>query len=106
MQRIKTGDQVLVIAGTDKGAVGRVLRVHPKENKVVVERVNITKKHQRAQQAGRRQIQPGIVEYEGKIDLSNVMLVCPSCGEASRVGFRMTEDGKVRFCKKCDEDLD
>jgi large subunit ribosomal protein L24 len=106
MQRVKSGDQVLVIAGKDKGAVGEVLRVHPKENKVVVERVNITKKHQRAQQAGRRQIQPGIVEYEGTIDLSNVMVICPSCGEASRIGFRMTDDGKVRYCKKCDEDLD
>lgn len=106
MQRIKTGDQVLVIAGKDKGAIGEVLRVHPKENKVVVERVNITKKHQRAQQAGRRQVQPGIVEYEGKIDLSNVMIICPSCGEAARIGFRMTDDGKVRYCKKCDEDLD
>lgn len=106
MQRVKTGDRVLVIAGKDKGAQGEVLRVLPKENKVVVERVNIVKKHQRAMQAGRRQVQPGIIEYEGKIDLSNVMPICPSCDEPTRIGFRETEGGKVRYCKKCDADLD
>jgi len=107
MQRIKRGDTVVVIAGKDKGAEGEVLRVHPKEQRVVVERVNIVVKHQRPVQAGRGQIQPGRIEFEAPFDWSNVMLVCPQCGEATRVGFRTTEDGeKVRFCKKCDKIID
>lgn len=107
MQRIKTGDQVEVIAGKDKGRRGAVIRVNNKESRVTVERVNIIKKHQRAMQAGRRQIQPGIIQFEGEIDLSNVMLVCPACDKAVRVGFRTTEAGiKVRVCRKCDADIE
>lgn len=106
MQKIKTGDKVKVIAGKDKGAEGEVLRVLPKTNRVVVERVNILKKHQRPRQAGRQQIQPGIVEFEGSIDLSNVMLVCKRCSEPTRVGFRIDGDRKVRVCRKCGQDID
>lgn len=106
MQRIKTGDTVQVIAGKDKGAVGKVLRVNPKKNRVVVERVNIVKKHQRAQQAGNSQTQAGIVEYEGEIDLSNVMPICPNCEKPTRIGFRDMDGTKVRICRKCDGDLD
>lgn len=107
MQRIKTGDTVEVIAGKDKGVRGQVIRVIPKTSRVVVERVNVLKKHQRAQQAGRRQVNAGIIEFEGPIDLSNVMLVCTQCDEAVRVGFRVTEeDQKVRVCRKCGKDID
>lgn len=107
MQRVKVGDEVEVIAGKDRGVRGTVLRVLPKENRVVVERVNVLKKHQRAQQAGRRQIQPGIIEFEGPINLSNVMVVCPSCEERTRVGFRQDDSGyKVRVCRKCGGDID
>ncbi len=107
MQRIKTGDTIEVIAGKDKGVRGEVIRVLPKANRVVVERVNILKKHQRAQQAGRRQIQPGIIEFEGPINLSNVMLVCTQCDEKVRVGYRVDEDGrKTRVCRKCGQDID
>ena len=107
MKRIKKGDTVLVIAGKDKGTRGSVLRVLPKNERVVVERVNIARKHQRPVQAGRQQVQPGIIEFEAPIHLSNVMLVCPQCSEATRVGFRVTEDGmKVRVCRKCGQDID
>lgn len=107
MKRIKVGDRVEVIAGRDCGVRGEVLRVINKSNRVVVDRVNILKKHQRAQQAGRRTVQAGIVEFAGPIDLSNVMLVCPACDERTRVGFRHTDDGdKVRVCRKCNEDID
>lgn len=107
MQRIRTGDTVEVIAGKDKGVRGQVIRVIPKTNRVVVERVNVLKKHQRPQQAGRNQIQPGIIEFEGPIDLSNVMLVCTQCDEAVRVGFRVSDEGqKVRVCRKCGKDID
>jgi large subunit ribosomal protein L24 len=107
MQRIKRGDTVEVIAGKDKGTRGDVLRVIPKVERVVVERVNIARKHQRPVQAGRQQIQPGIIEFEAPIHLSNVMLVCPQCSAATRVGFRVNEDGrKVRVCRKCEQDIE
>jgi len=107
MQRIKKGDTVHVIAGKDKGVTGEVLRVIPKTNRVVIERVNIVKKHQSPVQAGRQQVQPGRIEFEAPIHLSNVMLVCPECGEPTRVGHRISEDGeKVRVCRKCEADID
>ena len=106
MQRIKKGDQVEVIAGKDIGERGEVVSVLNKENRVIVEGVNVLKKHQKAQQAGRQQVQAQILEFEGPIHLSNVMLVCPACGERVRVGFRFNDDGhKTRFCKKCDADI-
>ncbi|MEP0763997.1 MAG: 50S ribosomal protein L24 [Chloroflexota bacterium] len=107
MQRIKKGDTVEVIAGKDKGVRGAVLRVIPKKDRVVVERVNVVKKHQKPVQAGRGQVQPGIIEFEAPIHLSNVMIVCTQCSEKTRVGYRMTEDGrKVRVCRKCGSDID
>ncbi len=107
MQRIKKGDTVEVIAGKDRGTRGEVLRVIPKKDRVVVERVNIVKKHQRPVQAGRQQVQPGIIEFEAPIHLSNVMLVCPQCEARTRVGYRVNEDGrKVRVCRKCGQDIE
>ncbi|MCZ7541819.1 MAG: 50S ribosomal protein L24 [Anaerolineae bacterium] len=107
MQRIKKGDTVEVIAGKDKGVRGAVLRVIPKKDRVVIERVNVVKKHQKPVQAGRGQVQPGIIEFEAPIHLSNVMIVCTQCSEKTRVGYRMAEDGrKVRVCRKCGADID
>ncbi|MEB2287460.1 MAG: 50S ribosomal protein L24 [Anaerolineae bacterium] len=107
MQRIKKGDTVEVIAGKDKGVRGAVLRVIPKKDRVVIERVNVVKKHQKPVQAGRGQVQPGIIEFEAPIHLSNVMIVCTQCSEKTRVGYRVTEDGrKVRVCRKCGADID
>jgi len=107
MQRIKKGDTIEVIAGKDLGQQGTVLTVLPKEDRVVVERVNIVKKHQRAQQAGRQQIQPGIIEFEAPLHLSNVQLICTQCKQKTRVGFRINEEGrKVRVCKHCKQDID
>ncbi|MCL4239457.1 MAG: 50S ribosomal protein L24 [Anaerolineae bacterium] len=107
MQRIKKGDTVEVIAGKDKGVRGAVLRVIPKKDRVVIERVNVVKKHQKPVQAGRGQVQPGIIEFEAPIHLSNVMIVCTQCSEKTRVGYRVTEDGrKVRVCRRCGADID
>jgi large subunit ribosomal protein L24 len=106
MQRIKTDDTVEVIAGKDKGERGKVVSVVNKDNRVVVEGINILKKHQKAQQAGRQQVQAQILEFEGPVHMSNVMLVCPNCDKPTRVGFRFTDDGrKTRFCKKCDSNI-
>ncbi|HLV35607.1 MAG TPA: 50S ribosomal protein L24 [Spirillospora sp.] len=107
MQRIKRGDTVEVIAGKDVGERGEVVSVLNKQNRVVVEGVNVLKKHEKARQAGRQQVQAQILEFNAPIHLSNVMLVCPSCDKAVRVGYRYKEDGrKTRYCKKCDSDID
>lgn len=105
MNRIKTGDTVEVIAGDDRGLRGTVKRVLPDENRVVVTGVNMVKKHQRPMRAGRREVQPGIIEFEAPIHSSNVMLVCPNCNQRSRVGFKEEGGRKVRVCKKCDETI-
>ncbi len=107
MHRIKKGDTVKVIAGKDKDVEGQVLRVLPKDNRVVVERVNVVKKHQKPVQAGNQQTQAGIIEFEAPLHASNVMLVCTQCHQKTRVGFRINEEGrKVRVCKQCKQDID
>ncbi|MDI3339776.1 MAG: 50S ribosomal protein L24 [Sphaerobacter sp.] len=99
-EKIVTGDEVVVIRGKDKGARGRVRQNMPRLDRVIVEGVNRVKKHQRGVPGVR---QAGIIEMEAPLHVSKVMLVCPSCNRATRVGFRFTESGeKVRYCKKCD----
>src|SRR5512136_145940 len=107
MQRLKKGDTVQVIAGKDLGQQGQVMRVLHKDNRVVVERVNVVKKHQKPVQAGNQQTRPGIIEFEAPLHASNVMLVCTQCKQKTRVGFRINEEGrKVRVCKHCKQDID
>lgn len=101
--KIVKGDEVLVIRGKDKGARGRVRTNMPREDKVVVEGINIVRKHQRRVGTAR---QTGIIEIEAPMTRSKVMLICPACGAATRVGFRIDDDGKkTRFCKKCDANI-
>src|SRR5690606_8828732 len=104
MQRIKKGDDVIVIAGRDKGRRGTVVKVKP-DGRLIVENVNVTKKHQRPNpNAG---VPGGIIEREAPIDASNVMLFNPAIGKGDRVGFRTLSDGrKVRFFKSNDEVVD
>jgi large subunit ribosomal protein L24 len=104
--RIKKGDTVEVISGNDWGLRGTVQWVMPKDDRVVVSGVNIVKKHQRPMRAGRTQVQPGIIEFEAPLHISNVMLVCTSCNQRTRVGFRRDGGRKVRVCKKCGEAID
>ena len=108
MQRVKQGDTVEVIAGKDKGLRGEVVRIVAKKNRVIVNGINIMKRHQKARPApGGQQIPAQIVEFEAPFDLSNVMVVCSSCDEKSRVGYRTTaDDMKTRYCKKCDSDIE
>jgi large subunit ribosomal protein L24 len=104
MYKIKRDDTVIVISGKDKGKRSKVLRVIPKDKKVIVDNVNVVKKHQRPTQKMR---EGGIIEQPSPIDISNVMLVCPNCDQKTRVGFKFLEDGsKVRYCKKCGEIVD
>ena len=105
--RIKKGDTVEVISGNEREQRGTVQWVYPKKERLVVSKVNIVKKHQRSMRAGRTQVQPGIIEFEAPIHISNVILVCPQCNQRTRVGFVRQEDGrKVRMCKKCGETID
>ena len=105
--KIRKGDTVEVITGRDKGKRGEVIRVLPRERRVVVQGVNIRKKHQRQVQAQGRTVTPGIIEFEAPIHLSNVMLVCPKCGEATRVGVQRLDDGRpMRVCKRCGAFID
>lgn len=97
-EKIVTGDQVLVIRGKDRGARGTVRRNMPSQDRVIVEGVNVAKKHQRGIPRVR---QAGIIDMEMPMHVSKVMLVCPSCDHPTRVGFRFEGDQKVRFCKKC-----
>ncbi len=105
---VRTGDEVLVITGKNKGQRGRITRAIPSEERVVVENVNMVKKHVKAR--GPRQ-RGGILEVEAPLNVSNVMLICPNCGKASRTGDRILEgDGKVsrrkvRYCKACDANI-
>lgn len=101
--KIKTGDTVKVISGKDKGAQGEVLFAHPEKNRVTVQGVNLVKKALRPTQTNPN---GGIDTREAPVDVSNVMLVCPSCGLPTRIGYEVKEDGKVRVCKKCGKAID
>ena len=100
---IRRNDTVKVITGQDKGKEGRVLRVFPNDNKLLVEHVMMVKKHVRPNP--QRNIKGGIAEQESRIALSNVQLVCPTCGPI-RIGHEVRGDRKVRVCKKCGTTLD
>ena len=107
--KIRKGDTVEVISGSfeDKGKRGEVIKVLPKKNRVTVQGVSLQKKHQSQVQTQGRSMNPGIIEFEGSVDISNVMLVCPKCDEAVRVGVRRDEDGTAhRVCKNCDAQID
>lgn len=106
---IKKGDTVQIIAGKDRGKRGEVLKVMPGANRVVVQGLNLRKKHQRAQRAQVRggQTAPEILVFDGPMDASNVMIVCPKCGEAARVGHQRADGGKaVRVCRNCESVID
>ncbi len=100
--KIKKGDTVQVIAGKDLGKVGEVTRVLVDSERVIVDGVNIAKRHQRATQAT---MQGGIIDKDMPVHVSNVALVCTSCGKHTRIGYRIEGDEKFRVCRKCGKDL-
>jgi len=101
---VRKNDLIEVIAGKDRGKRGRVVRIIPKTQRVLVERINIVKRHTRP---GRISQQGGILEREAPISIANVMLVCPKCDRPTRYGKAILADGKkVRVCKKCGEVID
>ena len=101
---VKKDDLVMVIAGKDKGKSGKVMRVLPDSGQVMVENLNVVKRHTRP---GRGKDQGGIIEKEAPLAASNVQLLCKGCNKPVRTGLRVLQDGsKARFCKKCNEILD
>jgi large subunit ribosomal protein L24 len=102
---IRKNDNVLVTTGKDRGKRGRVLKVLPEKNRLVVEGVNFIKRHTKPNP--QRNIKGGLVEREAPLHASNVQLVCPECGQATRLGRKILEDGrKVRICRKCEGVVD
>ena len=102
---VRKNDSVIVVAGKDRGKKGRVLKVFPKRNRVVVEGVNFIKRHTRPNP--RANVKGGIVEREASVHASNVQIVCPECGAQTRIGRQILGDGrKVRVCRKCDGAVD
>ena len=108
---VKKGDTVQVIAGKDKGLTGKVIVADPESNRVLVEGANRIKKHTKVTQSARGSQQGGIVTQEAPVHVSNVQVVCPSCGKPSRIGHRRSEadaNGKthsVRICRRCNGDI-
>jgi large subunit ribosomal protein L24 len=102
--KIRKNDTVLIIVGKDRGKKGKVRKALPKEKKVIVEGLNMIKRHSRAKGQAR---QAGIIELEAPVNISNVMFVCGKCNRPTRVGFRFLSDGrKARICRACDEVID
>jgi large subunit ribosomal protein L24 len=106
--KIRKGDTVEIISGRfeDKGKRGEVINVLPDARRVVVQGVNIRTKHQRQVQTQGRTISPGRIKFEGSLDISNVMLVCPKCSQATRVSLQRDETGSHRVCKQCQALID
>jgi len=106
--KIRKGDTVEVISGEleEKGKRGQVIKVLPEERRIVVQGINLHVKHKKAMETQGRQINPGRINFEAPLDISNVMLVCPKCGEPARVSVQRNEDGVHRVCKKCQALID
>jgi large subunit ribosomal protein L24 len=100
--KIRKGDRVRVIAGKDLGREGEVTRVVVDRDRVIVDGVNVAKRHQRAQGAT---MQGGIIDKEMPLHVSNVAIVCGSCNSTTRIGYRFDGDTKIRVCRKCGKDL-
>ncbi len=102
--RIKKGDTAVVMTGKNKGKKGRILSVNPSKERVVIEGINIVKKHTKP---NKKYTQGGIIEKEAPVHISNVMLQCPKCNKPARIGNAVLDDGrKLRTCKKCREVID
>jgi len=100
--KIKKGDNILVIAGKDKGKTGKVIKAIPRKLKVLVEGINMKKKHVRPKREGEK---GQVVELPSALNISNVKLICPKCGKATRVGYKMEKESKKRVCKKCKQEI-
>ncbi len=103
MNKIKKGDLVLIVKGKDRGKKGKVIKVIPRESRIIVEGLNLVKKHVKPRRTGEK---GKIIEIPAPISWSNVRLICPSCSKPTKVGFRQVNEKKFRFCKKCQNIID
>jgi large subunit ribosomal protein L24 len=99
--KLKKGDEVIILAGKDLGRRGTITRVFPDSDRIIVDGMNMVKKHQKPTRAT---MQGGIIDKEMPLHVSNVALLCKDCG-ATRIGYRLTDSGKVRVCRKCGSDI-
>ena len=100
--KIKKSDTVLIISGKDRGRKGKVLEVFPKEGKILVEGVNLMRKHQKPRKAGEK---GQIIQLPKPIANSNVKYICPKCGKPTKVGHKVVNKNKTRICKKCESEI-
>jgi large subunit ribosomal protein L24 len=100
--KIRKGDQVLIISGKDRGKKGKILKVLPRENKILVEGVNFKKRHQKPKKSGEK---GQIILKPAPVNVSNAKIVCSKCGKVARVGYKIVEKRKYRVCKKCGQEI-
>jgi len=100
--KVKKGDNVLIISGKDKGRTGKIIKALPKELKILVEGINLKSKHVRPKKEGEK---GQVVKIPAVLDVSNIKVVCPKCGKATRVGYAVDKDVKKRICKKCKQEI-
>lgn len=100
--KLKKGDTVLITAGKDKGRTAKILKSLPKDNGILVEGINLKKKHVRPKKQGEK---GQIVEVPAVINISNVKIICPKCGKATRIGYKIDKNVKTRICKKCGQEI-
>ena len=100
--KVKKDDQVLIISGKDRGRKGKVIKAFPKQGKIIVDKMNIKKKHLRPKKQGEK---GQVVEIPAPIDVSNVKIVCSKCGKTTRIGYKVEKERKYRVCKKCGQEI-
>lgn len=101
--KIKKGDNIMIVTGKDRGKSGKIFKVLPKEGRVIIEGLNLKKKHVRPRKQGEK---GQIVNIPGSLNISNVMILCKNCDKKTRVGFKFLEDkNKIRICRKCGEEI-
>lgn len=100
--KLKKGDKVIVTAGKDKGKEGAVEKTWPKDNRVTITGVNMGKRHSKPRAQGQK---GGIIDFVRPLPTSNVALICPKCKKPTRVGYKFVKDGKVRICRKCNQEI-
>ena len=100
--KIHKGDQVLITSGKDRGKTGKVLNAFPSESKLLLEGLNLRKKHAKPKKQGEK---GQVVEVPAPLSVSNVKLICPKCGKPARIGYKIIEKKKYRICKKCNSEI-
>ncbi len=100
--KIKKGDTILIISGKYRGKKGKILKAFPKQGRIMIEGINLVKKHQKPKKTGEK---GQIIEIPAPIDVSNVKLICPKCTKATRVAYKIINDRKYRICKKCGKEV-